>query len=823
MEAIGRGDVEAALRRADAAGRTTAEELLREAVDLLAAESATALDGTSPADPADPARTLSAAAAVSDTLRRRLARWIASTAADSTGTAGPRHPGPPAVDAPHAPPADRLVNTVTGGDHRGGVVQGHTIGDVHWHAAPAPVALPTPRQLIPAPRRLSGRTRELADLDAMLRGEFRAGPLVAVVNGPAGVGKTALAAYWLRSVAADFPDGQIYVDLRGHAPEGPAAPPEALGMFLRAFGMTAIPGDPAELASLWRSVTASRRLLLMLDNAISAAQVRPLLPGSEQSVVVVTSRRRLTGLGLEGAVFHPVGVLDAEASADILAQRVGVLRTEAEPAAVRRVIDSCGGLALAVCVAAARMAARPGQPLAATAEALDRGEQSLAELRIGEEAAVQSALDASYRLLPEDAAALYRLLGVLPFADVGLPLAAAATGRGEAVADRLLETLAEASLLEEAAGGRHRFHDLVRLHARGLAEARDPEPVRTAAVRRALEWYLATATAAEELISPSHRTLDRDYPALSPDRAHAFTEEKRALAWLAAEQHHLMTAVRLSAARGWDGLCWQLVDALWPLWLRLRPYALWVEAHRLGLEAARRAGHTPGELRMLTSGATGLCDCGATDEAIVWFGQALDLARSAGDRLGEAQALHGLGQSHHYARRLDEAADWFGRALRLREEIGYVRGAALSRMSLGDTARLAGRPEAAVAALRQARADLLALPDAYEANRALALLGRALGEAGRTGEAETCLRQAAAEFEARGSVHWEAYSLDMLGVVLQRADRPDDARRAYERSVALYESVGASDTDRVTARIAELDAGPGTAPEPDPPVGSGTR
>jgi tetratricopeptide (TPR) repeat protein len=787
VDVISRADVEAALARTDPAVRAVGEELLRAAAGVL---------GPRGADLSDRAGVLCAAAELSAELRREVGRWTATAAG-----------------------GDVHGNTIVGGDHRAGIVQAHTVGEVHWHTA-APVTLPVPRQLIAAPRQLAGRAGELTDLDAMRHGAgFRAGPLVAVVNGPAGVGKTALAAYWLRSVAADFPDGQLYADLRGHAPEGPAQPPESLAMFLRAFGVTAIPSDPAERAALWRSVTAERRLLLMLDNAVSAAQVRPLLPGSEESIVVVTSRRRLTGLGLEGAVFHPLGVLDAEASAEILAQRVGASRTAAEPAAVRRVVDRCGGLALAVCVAAARMAARPGQPLEATAEALDRGAHSLAELRIGEEAAVQSALDASYRQLPADAARMYRLLGVLPFAELTVPVAAAAAGLEEAAADRLVEALAEASLLEEPAGGRHRFHDLVRLHARGLAEAHDPRAARTAAVRGALEWYLATATAAEALISPSHRTLDRDYEALSPEAAgaSAFTGERQALAWLAAEQHHLMTALRTAAAEGRYGLCWQLADAMWPLWLRLRPYDLWVEAHRLGLEAARRAGHVPGELRMLTSGGTGLCDGDRPDEAVGWFGQALDLARTAGDRLGEAQALHGLGQSHHRARRLGEAADFFGRALRLREEIGYVRGAALSRISLGDTARMAGRPDDAVEELSRARADLLALPDPYEANRALALLGRALGEAGRTGPAERCLTQATEEFRTRGSVHWEAYSLEMLGVLLQRCDRPDDARRAFERSLALYEGVGAPDAGRLAARVAEL------APDTRAASGPGTR
>ncbi|MFF7155187.1 tetratricopeptide repeat protein [Streptomyces sp. NPDC008139] len=801
MDAITLDAIEGALSRASTTARATAAALLPDPPPELP-DQATGEGGL--------ARALLDAVSRNPALLRDLAHWMAVVEAEA-----PREVSTVRVD--HR-------NTVVGGDHRAGIVQAGTVGDIHWHAAPAsvPVALPVPRQLIAGPRRLAGRERDLEALDALRLGaERRDGPLVAVVNGPAGVGKTALVSYWLRAQADDFPDGQLYADLRGHAPEGPADPSEALGMFLRAFGMNSIPSDLAEAAALWRSVTAGRRLILMLDNVISAAQVRPLLPGAEPSIVAVTSRRRLTGLGLEGAVFQPLGFLDDDASAEILRQRLGARRVAAEPAAARRVVDRCGGLALAVCVAAARMAARPGQPLAATAEALDRGAERLTVLRVGEGIAVQSALDASYRFLREDSAALYRLLGVLPFAEFTPELAAAAAGLGRTDAERRTDALAEVSLLEELGDERHRFHDLVRLHARGLAEARDPEPVRTAAVRRALEWYLATATAAEELISPSHRTLDRDYE-FPPDAEPGprFVTEKAALGWLGREQRHLMTALRTALDARWNGLAWQLADAMWPLFLRLRPYDLWVEAHRLGLDAARRDRHAQGELRMLTSGGAGLRNSGHPEEAVLWFGQALDLARLHGDRYMEAQALHGIGQSYHLAGRLDEAVGPFAEALGIREAIGYRRGAALSRLCLGDVALSGGRPGDAVEPLRRARADLLTASDPYDAARALALLGRALGEVGETDLAERHLRKAAEEFRDRGSAHWEARSWELLGLLYRRSDRPDDARQAFERSLGLYESVGAPDADRLTERVAHSGGATGTSPPESPALSS---
>ncbi|MER7704511.1 tetratricopeptide repeat protein [Kitasatospora sp. NPDC097605] len=689
----------------------------------------------------------------------------------------------------------------------GSVVQAGEIHQltVYGQAAPPPAvpALPVPRQLPPTPRRLVGRDADLAALDRELEDTpGGAADVTVVVTGPAGVGKTALAAQWLRRLAGRFPDGQLYADLRGHAPGGPADPAEALGGFLRAFGIAPVPRGLAEVAALWRSLAAERRIAVLLDNASTAAQVRPLLPGSEHAVVVVTSRRRLTGLGIDGAVFRPVDVLSDDASVQLLAQRVGADRVAREQAAAALVVKRCGRLPLAVCLAAARIAARPVQPLAATAEALGQESEGLAALDVEGEA-VRHALDASFEVLGADTVRLYGLLGLLPFPVFTLDVVCAVGGLEPAEADRLLGGLIDVHLLEEMEDG-FRFHDLVKLHARARADAVRERPEGRAAVDRVLDWYLASATAAEALLSPGHRTLRRDYTAQPVPGVREFADESAAVRWLDAETGRLAEAVRWAAATGRSATAWQLVDAMWPLFLRLRPARLWIDAHRIGRTAARADGDHDGLLRMLTSGGTGLRNAGEGEQAAEWFTEALELARAAGRPLAEANALYGLSQTHRTAGRLAEAADCLRATAGLREAGGDRRGTALARLALGDVLLAAGRPAEAVPVITGAHRDLVAVPAAYEAARALAFLGQAHTALGAHPEAGRCYAEALAAFRTAGARHWEARVLELTGDLARARGDLTEAAAHYRESLARYEALSAPDTTRLTTALTTL-------------------
>ncbi|MFG3288760.1 tetratricopeptide repeat protein [Streptomyces sp. NPDC048179] len=807
MESVSVAELTAAL--ALAARRPEAGQALARLVTALSAPDVTAALRAWDEPGPDDGRTrelavlLARHAAGQPFLDHELRNWSAAVRPAVTDSTGPA-----------------VANSIgTSAQITGPVVQARDItGGLHIHPAAAPPGVPAvPRQLLPVPGHFINRSQELAELDR-LRSALRGGPapLIAVISGPAGIGKTTLARRWLLGQTESCPDGQLYADLRGHSLDGPARPGELLTGLLRALGHERIPAELAEKTALWRSVTTGTRIALLLDGARSAAQVRPLLPAATASLTVVTSRNRLTGLGLEGAAFVALPALGTGEAVELLSRRVGADRVRREPEAALAMAKACAGLPLAVCVAGARAAARPRQPLAVLAGALggDTGGNPLDALRVEGESALRAALQESYHLLTPEAAVGYRRSSLAQVPVLTPPVVAAACGTGPDETDRLLDDLVEANLVEDLGPdpvtglARYRYHDLLRVHARERALAEEPAAERDAVVRRVVDFHLAAATAAETLLTPSHRTLRRDYASTPPPAP--FADAAGALAWLDAERAHLMAVLRTAAARGWHAAAWQLADALWPLVLRLRPYDLWIEAHEIGLEAARRDRDPAGISRMLTSGGAGLRNVGRYEEALARFDEALRAARAHPDagpdpaaRRAEAQALHGLGQTHRLAGRLTEARDRFTEALALREEIGYRRGAALTLLCLGDTALADDRPEDALPYLVRARAGLLAERDPYDAARALAFLGLARSRCAGGGQepVEDELLQALAEFEETGSVHWQGRVLEMLGEAAEERGDPERAEDWYTRSLARYRAVSESDARRLRARL----------------------
>lgn len=727
------------------------------------------------------------------------------------------------LDALHRLVATRTPPAPNGGGHANAIgsarIQGPSVqardvhGGIHLHqAAPADAQRPpTPRQLPLPTAHFAGRVEDLAALEALRADGSRSAPGPVVISGPAGVGKTTLASWWLRSLADEFPDGQLHADLGGRAASGPARPSDVLDRFLRSLGVAAPPGDPAEQVALWRSVTAELRLAVLLDDAYTAAQVRPLLPGTGGGLVVVTSRQRLTGLVVDGAAVHHLRALDPSAALDLLRRAGGGDRVARDPDAARRVIGLCAFLPLAVSLAAAHLAARPGRPLSALAASLGRGHGPLDALRVEGEAAVRTALDESYTALPEDAARVYRRLGLLPVTRYDTPMVAASCGLPPDDAERVLDLLVETNLLEEVGPDGVRFHDLVRLHAAQRGEVEETAGARTEVARRFVDWSLFTATAAEGILCPSHRDLERRY-VHEPAGPLPFDGDEPAVAWLDAHRESLMAAVRLGVDSGWDAAAWQLVDAMWPLFLRLRPSEMWVEAHALGLEAARRCGDRRAVGRMLTSGGGGLRNAGRPDEAATWYERALRYAEEDGDVRQQAQALHGLGSARLLAGRPKEAEGFFVRALALREAVGYRRGAALSRLCLGEVALALHDHRRAADHLARAHSELTEAGDGYDAARALALLGHALVCAGDVEDGRQRLLRALADFEGTGSAHWRARTLELLGRAARRSGDDGRAREFFRRSLETYRPVSPSDTRRLEGRLRALDAEAGPPP-----------
>ncbi|MGW0756921.1 tetratricopeptide repeat protein [Streptomyces sp. NPDC002814] len=722
------------------------------------------------------------------------------------------HPG--STHTPPRPPAAATTNVISGDSVlHGPSVQARDIhGGIHFHppSPPPRPGLPVPRQLPPVTARFIDREADRSALNALRARRSANAPQVLVVSGLAGVGKTTFAAHWLHEHAGTFPDGQLYADLGGQTPDGengPTSPVVVLEAFLVALGASSVPTGIAQRSALWRSMTSGLRLAVLLDNAFTAAQVRPLLLGTPTGLTMVTSRSNLTGLRVDGACIHQLTGLPAESAVELLTVGGGT-RVAREPAAAREVVRLCGRLPLAVALASAQLALRPHRSVSALADSLSRGQGAVDTLRVDGEFVMGTALDLSYDILPDDSRALYRRMGLLPADRYDHALLTALAGDGKDpsdaghAADIAVNALVEANLLEETGPGIYRFHDLVQPHARRLGEEREDAGRREQALRRFVDWCLSTAASAESILTPSHRLPGHDVPAGTVP-ATPLDGPEEALAWLDAHRNSLMGAVRHSARVGWHSSCWRLTDLIWPLFLRLRPSEMWTEAHRLGLEAARRSGSRQGEGRMLTSGAIGLRNAGRYPEAAEWYRQALELATADEDVRQQAQALSGLGHVSLLTHRLDEARAHFEHTLRLRESIGYRRGAALSRRRLGETALAGGDLATAAEQLRRAGAELESLGETYEATRVLALLGHVLDRGGDHDEGAGRLREALARFRAGDarSEHWEARCLEWLGQAAETRGDHAESIRLYEAARDLFRRLNPEDADRLDGRL----------------------
>ncbi|MFI7099587.1 tetratricopeptide repeat protein [Streptomyces sp. NPDC050161] len=722
--------------------------------------------------------------------------------------------------APRPDAAPQYTNTLAGqAQVYGSSVQAREIrGGVHIHQ-PVTAAIPVPRQLPPVRPELIGREADLRALED-LRGTAR----LVVVSGLAGVGKTALVSRWLRRCADDYPDGHLYADLSGHlldhpdvpdgapaddatgpaAPVGPVSAADVLSGFLQALGVTAVPADTAQRVALWRSLTSGLRLAVLLDNAATAAQVRPLLPGASDSLTIVTSRNQLTGLVVDGAAVHRLSALAPESAVELLATGGGA-RVAQSPVAAREVVALCACLPLAVCLAAAQLAFRPHRSLSSLADSLSQGQGVLDALRMDGRAVVRTALDATYALLPPDAAALYRTMGLLPADRYDLFMLTAVGELPYAGTERALSALVEANLVEETGPGTYRLHDLIRSHARRRGDSQEDAPAHERTLRRFVGWCLRTATAAEGILTPAHRTLPRDFGA--PDIAPSpLSGPADALAWLDGQRTGLMGAVRHCARVEWHTACWQLVDAMWPWFVRVRNSDAWIEAHELALAAARSAGDRAGEGRMLTSGAIGLRDAERHPEAIRWFTEALEHATADGDVRQQAQALNGIGHVCLRAGQLDAAREHFTRSLHLRESAGYRRGAALTRIRLGETALACDRHDDAAEYFAAAHTALEAENETYEAARALAFLGHAETCRGNHVSGTPRLRAALQIFREPDTLsrHWQGRCLEWLGQSAQQRADATEAVRCYTAARDLYRLVSPSDTERLDGRLRQL-------------------
>jgi len=675
-------------------------------------------------------------------------------------------------------------------------------GDLAPARCPAPPARrghAAPAQLPPDVRGFAGREAELRQLDAASVGA--ATVMISAVDGTAGVGKTALAVHWAHRVAHRFGDGQLYVDLQGFDPAGsPLTPGEVVRRFLAAFGTPPdrVPPDLEAQIGLYRSVLAGRRVLVVLDNARDAAQVRPLLPGAPGCMVVVTSRNRLVGLvAATGARPLTLDLLPATDARDLLARRVGADRVAAEPDAVADIIAACARLPLALSVVAARATMHPHFGLAALAGELDRARGSLEEFAGTDPATnARAVFSWSYRQLTDGAARLFRLLGLHPGPDVATPAAAGMAELSVARVRPLLAELTGAHLLAEHAPGRYTCHDLLRVYAAEQAARVDPEAERRGAVLRAFAHYTSHADAADRLLSPH-----RDGPTTSPDvpGPAPVADRAEALAWFHAEHPVLVRFIRHRS--GFDAHTCHLA---WMLTRYLSYQGRWQDSITV-LEAARDAAERLADAHGLAY-AHRMTGCahvrlGRFEEAHRHLREAIERYRGIGDLSGEAHAERHyawlLERQHRYRDALPHAR----RAYELFRAADHRHGIGRALNAIGWFQAVLDDLDDAVDYCQRALALQQELGDRYGQAETWDSLGYAHHKLGRHAQAITCYQTAAELYRQFDDRYNQADTMASLGDVHAVVGDLPSARATWQHALGILELIDHPDAEAVRSRL----------------------
>ncbi|MGY1579819.1 BTAD domain-containing putative transcriptional regulator [Streptomyces sp. MN13] len=657
-------------------------------------------------------------------------------------------------------------------------------------SAPAaePAVVPVrPAQLPATVPDFTGRASFVSELSEVLASAEGRVMAVSALAGIGGVGKTTLAVHVAHQARAAFPDGQLYVDLQG-AGQRAAEPETVLGSFLRALGTadSAIPDSLEERSALYRSVLDGRRVLVLLDNARDAAQVRPLLPGTSGCAALVTSRVRMVDLA--GAHLVDLDVMSPDEALALFTKIVGEERVASEREAALDVVAACGFLPLAIRIAASRLAARRTWTVTVLAAKLADERRRLDELQAGD-LAVKATFELGYGQLEPAQARAFRLLGLADGPDISLPAAAAVLDLPAEDTEDLLESLVDTSLLESAAPGRYRFHDLVRLYARACAE-RDEHPPseRDAAMSRLLDFYLATAAGVYAIERPGDRLVDHLEPTATPGLS--LPDRRAARDWLYAEAVPLLACVRQSAA---PGTLRRAVDLLWAAVDLAESGANSKEyeaAAAVLRDAARAASDVHAEARASLVLANARHFSGFFDEADQEARQALRLAESAGDPLPCCWAANILGAFAFYQNRYAEAEEFLERAIRDFRAYGDLSGAAAALCNLSRLHLATGRADSAVDLARQGTDMYEALGHSLKVANGQYALGMALSKTDQHAEAIARLTGALQTFRASRQRLWEGMTLFRLAEVDLSAKRSAKAATNAEMALAVLRGIG---------------------------------
>jgi tetratricopeptide (TPR) repeat protein/transcriptional regulator with XRE-family HTH domain len=665
-------------------------------------------------------------------------------------------------------------------------------------SAPEPRVVPVPRELPADVGGFTGRELELAELDLLLPStaeeQDAIGPVViSAVSGTAGVGKTALAVRWAHRAAEAFPDGQLYVNLRGYDPDRPVTPGEALAGFLQALGLPSadIPLGEADRAARYRSLLAGRRLLVVLDNAATVEQVRPLLPGSGSVMVVVTSRDSLIGLvARDGARRLDLDLLPPGEAVALLQALIGV-RTGADLEATVTLAGLCARLPLALRVAAELAISRPDTPLAELAAELAGEADRLELLDAGgdQRSAVVAVFSWSYRYLPGDAARMFRLLGLHPAQDCDDYAAAALTAvRSLSHAKRLLGVLARAHLIQSTGAGRYQMHDLLRAYAARQATTHDTNQARQEALTSLFDYYLAASAAATDHLFPVQFTSRPDPPSVSTPMPQ-FEDRATAVAWLDIERAALLAVAAFAANHGWPAHTTCLADTLHG-YLNHAHDTRALTLHSLALDAARATDDRAAEGRALAGLGNSHRWQGHYQQSAELCQQALALAREAGDQFTQGNALLHLAASYEMMGEVGKVFDIYRQAMSLYRELGDRAGEARILVNFSQTCLYSGRGQEGIGYSRRALAIGREIGDQFTISSSLANLGEFDEVQGRYQEAADHLGEALAVARQSGLRAAEVRALAILGAVCHRQGRYGLAISHCEQALAVSRELG---------------------------------
>ncbi|MCP2248065.1 AfsR/SARP family transcriptional regulator [Lentzea aerocolonigenes] len=668
---------------------------------------------------------------------------------------------------------------------------------------------PRPAQLPAPPRDFSGRTEELGVLDDAVAG---AGLVtISAIAGAGGVGKTALALQWAHLRRADFPDGQLYADLRGAATTEPVDAAHALGEFLRALGVRAehVPQDLDSAAALYRSLVADRRMLVLLDNAHNADQVRPLLPGTSTTVTLVTSRSRLGGLvAINGARRLLLTPLHPYESLELLVALLGGRRIAAEPDAAAALAEACGHLPLALRIAAANLLDQPRRRLTDFVSDVTRNRLNALAVDDDDQAAVRSVFGLSYERLEPVARRVFRCLGLVPDLDatpeIAAALAAIDAGRGS----RLLEVLHDAHLLDSRTPGRYVFHDLIGLYANERARTEEDPQCREAALDRLCTWYVGKLAAADRLLLPYRPAL------VEADPAAPFGTALDALAWLDGEKSNLVALVHHAVSTGRHVEAWQIPFLLGGYFEHRGTWALGASLQRYAVDAVMKLDAAHLEVPARVQFSIALVHVGRVDEAVREQQRCLAIARESGNAQREAAIQNNLGWMYNELGDTVRAVASYEAALELftaADDRGYL---AITLQNLGDAKSLLGDFAGGVADLERSLAIAREDDLVGQQGDSLVSLGQVHARADRHHDAVRYFRSALAPVEEADNkvtlalTHRElGQSLRVLGDAAAAADEFAVAARLYRDTDDLHLAVAAHlDVAGVRAETGDLDA-----------------